>query len=43
MEEKWNSRTEILIGKKAIEKLENANVILYGIGGVGSYVVYNIN
>ena len=38
MEEKWNSRTEILIGKKAIEKLENANVILYGIGGVGSYV-----
>ena len=39
MEEKWNSRTEILIGKKAIEKLENANVILYGIGGVGSYTV----
>ena len=38
MGEKWNSRTEILIGKKAIEKLEKANVIIYGIGGVGSYV-----
>ncbi len=39
MEEKWNSRTEILLGKKAIEKLEKSNVIIYGIGGVGSYTV----
>ena len=37
MEEKWNSRTEILIGKQGIEKLEKAKVIIYGIGGVGSY------
>lgn len=37
MEEKWNSRTELLIGKQGIEKLEKAKVIIYGIGGVGSY------
>ena len=37
MEEKWNSRTEILIGKQEIEIIEKAKVIIYGIGGVGSY------
>ena len=37
MEEKWNSRTEILIGEQGIEKIEKAKVIIYGIGGVGSY------
>lgn len=37
MEEKWNSRTEILIGKQGIEKIEKVKVIIYGIGGVGSY------
>lgn len=37
MEERWNSRTEILIGKQGIEKLEKAKIIIYGIGGVGSY------
>lgn len=31
-------RTEMLIGKKAIEQLKNAKVIIFGIGGVGSYV-----
>ncbi len=33
------SRTELLIGKEAIEKLQNAKVAIFGIGGVGSYVV----
>ncbi len=33
------SRTELLIGKEKIEKLKNSKVIVYGIGGVGSYVV----
>lgn len=33
------SRTEILIGKKGIEKLNKAKVVVFGIGGVGSYVV----
>ena len=33
------SRTELLIGKEGIEKLQNAKVAVYGLGGVGSYVV----
>lgn len=32
------SRTERLIGKDNLEKLKNANVIIFGLGGVGSYV-----
>lgn len=38
MEEQF-SRTEMLIGKEGIEKLKNAKVAVFGIGGVGSYVV----
>lgn len=37
MEEKWNHRTELLIGAEGIKKLEEAKVIIYGIGGVGSF------
>ena len=33
------SRTELLIGKEGIEKLQKAKVAIFGIGGVGSYVV----
>ena len=33
------SRTELLIGKEQIEKLNNAKVAVFGLGGVGSYVV----
>lgn len=33
------SRTELLIGKDAIEKLNKAKVAIFGIGGVGSFVV----
>lgn len=33
------SRTEKLIGANAIEKLRNARVAVFGVGGVGSYVV----
>ena len=32
-------RTELLIGKEGIEKLQNSKVAIFGIGGVGSYVV----
>lgn len=39
MQEKWNSRTELLIGKQNLEKLSKAKIIVYGIGGVGSFVV----
>ncbi|PKM93874.1 MAG: tRNA cyclic N6-threonylcarbamoyladenosine(37) synthase TcdA [Firmicutes bacterium HGW-Firmicutes-1] len=33
------SRTELLIGKQGIEKLKNAKVAIFGIGGVGTFVV----
>ena len=33
------SRTELLIGKESIEKLQNSKVAVFGIGGVGSFVV----
>ncbi len=33
------SRTELLIGKEAIEKLHKGKVAVFGIGGVGTYVV----
>ena len=33
------SRTELLIGEEAIEKLQNAKVAIFGVGGVGSFVV----
>ncbi len=33
------SRTELLIGKTGIEKLQKASVAVFGIGGVGSFVV----
>lgn len=33
------SRMEILIGTEGIEKLKNAKVAVFGIGGVGSFVV----
>ena len=33
------SRTELLIGKDGVEKLANAKVAIFGIGGVGSFVV----
>ena len=33
------SRTEMLIGKNGIEKLQKSKVAIFGIGGVGSFVV----
>ena len=33
------SRTELLIGKEGIEKLSKSHVAVFGIGGVGGYVV----
>ena len=33
------SRTELLIGKEAVENLKNTKVAVFGIGGVGSFVV----
>jgi tRNA threonylcarbamoyladenosine dehydratase len=33
----WLSRTELLIGKDALQKLANSHVMIVGLGGVGSY------
>lgn len=33
------TRTEMLIGKNRLEKLKNSRVAVFGIGGVGGYVV----
>lgn len=37
--DKFKERTSIIIGDQAIEKLDQASVIVFGLGGVGSYVV----
>ena len=33
------SRTEILLGKSALNKLNNSRVAVFGLGGVGGYAV----
>jgi len=34
---KWLSRTELLIGKEKLMRLQNAHVLVVGMGGVGSF------
>ncbi|WP_300381287.1 tRNA threonylcarbamoyladenosine dehydratase [Clostridium sp.] len=36
------SRTELLVGPEGIEKLKNAKVMVFGVGGVGSFVVESL-
>ena len=33
------SRTQLLFGKEAMERLYNARVAVFGVGGVGGYTV----
>lgn len=33
------ARTELIIGKEAVEKLNNSKVAIFGLGGVGSFVL----
>ncbi len=33
------SRTELLVGTEGVEKLRNSKVVVFGVGGVGSFVV----
>jgi tRNA A37 threonylcarbamoyladenosine dehydratase len=33
----WLERTELLVQKEGLEKLQKANVLVVGLGGVGSY------
>lgn len=37
------SRTELLIGAEALKKLNNSKVAIFGIGGVGSFVVEGLS
>ncbi len=37
MEEHWSSRTERLVGAEAMERMARARVLLFGVGGVGSW------
>ena len=37
MDTSWMERTALLVGKKGLEKLNNAHVLIVGLGGVGSY------
>lgn len=39
MEESAFCRTKILIGDEGLEKLKNAKIAVFGVGGVGSFVV----
>ncbi|MBR6826343.1 MAG: tRNA threonylcarbamoyladenosine dehydratase, partial [Oscillospiraceae bacterium] len=39
MEQEAFIRQEMLLGSEAMKKLENSHVIVFGIGGVGSYAV----
>ena len=32
------SRTELLLGKEAMDKLSGSRVAIFGVGGVGGYV-----
>lgn len=34
----WKKRTELLVGEKGLNKLDNSSVCVFGIGGVGGYV-----
>lgn len=35
----WQSRTELLLGKKQLEKLHKSHVLVAGVGGVGAYAI----
>jgi tRNA threonylcarbamoyladenosine dehydratase len=37
MDTSWMERTELLVGAKGLERLNNAHVLIVGLGGVGSY------
>lgn len=37
MQKNWLERTELLIKQNGIEKLQNANLLVIGLGGVGSF------
>ena len=37
MQSEWLQRTELLVKGEGIERLQNANILIVGLGGVGSF------
>ena len=37
MQTNWTERTELLIKKEGLQKLQNSNILIVGLGGVGGY------
>ena len=37
MQSEWLQRTELLVKEEGIERLQNANILIIGLGGVGSF------
>ena len=37
MQSEWLQRTELLVKKEGIERLQNTNILIVGLGGVGSF------
>lgn len=37
--EDWLSRTQLLLGRESVKRLEQSRVAVFGVGGVGGYVV----
>ena len=42
MSDNWKSRTELLLGKERMERLQNSHVLVAGLGGVGAYAAEEI-
>lgn len=38
----WQERTKLLCGEEAVERLKNAKVIVFGVGGVGAYAAEHL-
>lgn len=41
-DEDWQERTELLIGKEKLNKLNNSHVLVVGLGGVGAYAAESL-
>lgn len=42
MDKKFTTRTSLIIGEDGIEKLKNSNILVIGVGGVGSFAVESL-
>ncbi|MDY5963766.1 MAG: ThiF family adenylyltransferase, partial [Peptostreptococcus porci] len=42
MRNDFKQRTEIVVGSEAIDKLRDANILVFGVGGVGGFVVESL-